>query len=647
MSDELRTTGVDVRGLLTVLGAHLYSTPIVAVRELVQNAHDSITRRRIEEPSASSADARISIDADGDVGLLRVTDNGSGLTADEVHAFLATIGSGYTRSLRAEAEVMANDAASDLIGQFGLGFLSAFVVADEVIVHTRSYQTPELSWRYHSTDGEKYTLTPGLPGIGVGTIVELRLKEKYRSLAAPEALRGVLGRYCCLLDVPVWLEGDAEPVNATPPPWRGGADLDERARRRAEMAFAARFEPVFEPLCTFPLAPHPLAVNDNEVSDAVGVLWVQDGGTYGSSDNRHLSVFVRGMMLDDDARDLLPYWAGFIGGVIESDRLVPTASREDLQRDEGYRATQEALTEAIISGLATIAHEQPEVWRRILLRHSESLRGTALCDDRLFDLLADVVPIPTSQGELTMPAIRKAERGRVNVAMGSGGGFEEMLFRSLKVPVARGERYAVLSFLRRYVDTRGGTLVEIGTDAGNQRLFQPAEISAEVHAWLHEHLCGVGEKLVPSRFAPVELPLVLVPDREVELKARLEADEADKRMATAALSLARQFTEKVDGTVRARLYLNVECAAVRHLVELLEVSGLGAGGLGAGGVGAGVPDRVEHAARLLRSVKVLLVSGGADQGSGGEGTDESGGDELIGALADIAATVDRMLEAPT
>ncbi|MBZ4270742.1 hypothetical protein LAM69_22945, partial [Mycobacterium tuberculosis] len=86
----------------------------------------------------------------------------------------------------------------------------------------------------------------------------------------------------------------------------------------------SRFERRFEPLCT-------IAVEPTADSDLKGLLWVHDARTYGTSDNRNLTVVVRGMMLDDDARELLPGWAGFIGGVVESTRLTPTASREDLQ----------------------------------------------------------------------------------------------------------------------------------------------------------------------------------------------------------------------------------------------------------------------------------------------------------------------------
>lgn len=106
--------------------------------------------------------------------------------------------------------------------------------------------------------------------------------------------------------------------------------------QRKNLAFAAQFESSFEPICTIPVVPAGM-------SDAVGILWIQDGATYGTSDNRNLSLFLRGMLLDDEARELLPPWAGFIGGVIESSKLTPTASREDLQRDETWVAVQGAL----------------------------------------------------------------------------------------------------------------------------------------------------------------------------------------------------------------------------------------------------------------------------------------------------------------
>ena len=131
---ELQSTQVSLSGLLSVLGEHLYSTPNVVVRELVQNAHDSCMRRRLEAPGTAGA-GRITVRAG--VGALTIEDDGAGLTRDEILAYLATVGSSYTRQLRVQTgEPM-------LIGSFGLGFLAAFVVADKVTVHSASYQSPE------------------------------------------------------------------------------------------------------------------------------------------------------------------------------------------------------------------------------------------------------------------------------------------------------------------------------------------------------------------------------------------------------------------------------------------------------------------------------------------------------------------------
>ncbi|MBB3228809.1 molecular chaperone HtpG [Luteibacter sp. Sphag1AF] len=603
---QLRTAGVDLGGLMTVLGRHLYSTPFVALRELVQNAHDSITRRRIEDPDWAGA-SRITVSADLKANIVRVTDTGAGLTEDEVHRYLATVGVGYTRQLR-----QGGHDAEGLIGMFGLGFLSAFVLAERVTVTTTSYQQPDRGWRYQSSTGEKYTLTE-VPAREVGTVVELELRDAYSQLAGEGYLSRVLMRYCALLREPIHIGTSDEPVNAIAPPWRHveGAPIEHPvAARKRDLAFAARFETDFEPICCIP-------VGGAEKSDVRGMLWIQDGGTYGHSDNRNLSVFVRGMLLDDDARDLLPAWAGYIGGVIESDGLTPTASREDLQRDDAYRHAQRALAEALVEGLAALPRTQPDAWRRVLRRHNEALLGAALSDARLFDLVADDVRIPTSHGDMKASAL--ASNKGVHVSLGGEGGFEEMLFRALRVPVARGDRYAVLPFLREWVKRHGGRLIEIGTEQGNRQLFSDAPVPADVLTWLQAGLAD-NETVVPARFAPAELPLVVVPDRDAELKRVLEDDAADKRISMSALRLVRGFTAGIDGSVRARLYVNLDNPAVKALLDTHATGG-----------------DTRAALRLLKAMKVLMAAG----------TEQDGSLDLNAALGDVGHSVLALLRPAT
>ncbi|ELO4980197.1 ATP-binding protein [Escherichia coli] len=573
------STEVNLNGLIEVLSKHLYSTPVVAVRELVQNGHDAIVRRRIEQPDAPK-DNQIRVVADVAKSTITITDTGAGLTESEIHGFLATVGVGYTRMLRQQ------DDNTGLIGMFGLGFLSAFVLAKEVTVLTTSWQTPDQSWKYHSTDGQKYTVTPHQSS-ETGTQVILTLKEEYSHLASNNLLNRVLSRYCILLHEPVYVGDASEPVNKLQPPWREvapeGVTMHRALVQRKNLAFAAQFESSFEPICTIPVVPAGM-------SDAVGILWIQDGATYGTSDNRNLSLFLRGMLLDDEARELLPPWAGFIGGVIESSKLTPTASREDLQRDETWVAVQEALKEALISGLSDLAQNQPEIWRRVLMRHNEALLGAALCDDRLFDLLKDRLQVPTSKGALLAKDLRV--NNSIHILLSRDGGFEEMLFHILQRPVARGDRYAVVPFLRRWALLYHCRIIEVGTQTGNEQLFSLAELPEEQVAYLEEHLCD-GEQLIISRFEPAVLPLVVTPDREAELKQILEQDDADKRISTAALMLARQFTSQIQKTKTSSLYINLNNPCVMQLVTALQHY-----------------QQPAAALRLLKSLKVILCSSG-------------------------------------
>ncbi|WP_395295534.1 ATP-binding protein [Kitasatospora hibisci] len=621
-AEDLRTTEVDLGGLVNVLATHLYSTPLVALRELVQNAHDSHTRRLLEDPDGDHRPL-IRVRADGARRTVAIEDTGAGLTEPEIHAYLATVGTGYTRMLR---ELTGSQ---ELIGAFGLGFLSAFSVADEVTVTTTSHREPGAGHRYRSRGGEQYGVEPAAARPGGGTVVELALKTEHAHLADEDALREVLGRYCVLLPIPVFVGDDEQPVNAVPVPWRQALGGDPYAAR---MRFAAAFGRRFEPLTAFPVAPVEGGAQGGG-SDAVGLLWVQDGATYGSSDNRDLAVYLRGMLLAEDARDLLPSWAGFIGGVVESNRLTPTASREDLQRDEHYRALQRQLADAVVEGLYETARLRPAVWRRILARHGQDLLGAALCDDRLFTLLADDVPVPTSQGDLTAGALRAAGTGAVHVALGSGGGFEEMLYRAMQVPIARGDRYAVLPFLRRYAQLRGCRIVELGSESGNRELFRDPErpLPAQEYAWLAGALADPGEQLVPARFDPPGLPLVLVPDREAELKARIEDDQADARIPSAALRLARSFTARTDGEVKARLYLNLSCPAVRDLLTAYR----------AGHTGSAT------AAGLLRSIKVVMAAASAGASGGDLTTALAGIGTAVSALtAAVPAGLDAVPDSP-
>jgi molecular chaperone HtpG len=278
-------------------------------------------------------------------------------------------------------------------------------------------------------------------------------------------------------------------------------------------------------------------------------------------------VFVRGMLVDRDARKLLPGWAGFVGGVFESDALVPTVSRETLQTNDAFHAAAARIERALIDGMSALAADQPDAWHRVVTRHNEALLGAAVSHDRLFDLLADHLRVPTTEGDLLARALRERDAdARIYIGMDPQGDFEEMLCRALGVPLALGYRFAVLPFLTRWCQQRGGTVVRLGTGEGDRQVFQRATLSDADRSWLASALALPDVELCPARFSPPELPVVLVANRDAELKARVESDETRKRLSGAALGLARLYTARIPGSARLRLFVNLDAPVVQRLI---------------------------------------------------------------------------------
>ncbi len=576
MTTDISRTDVDLGGLMRVLGEALYSTPNVAVRELVQNAHDSIERRRIE--GAAGGTPRISVRTSPNERLLIVEDSGAGLTRDEVRAYLATVGSGRTRALRDAGE------GDSMIGYFGLGFLSTFVVASRTEVWTCSYQSPDTAWRFSSHNGETYSLQPA-ESREVGTTVTLTLKKEHAELADADVLVELLGNYCALLRHPLHVCN--QHLNEVPPPWRGSKERSPIRERTQALAFAQRFEPNFAPIAAWSMGQHLAS------TAASGLLWLQDGGSFATSDHRNVSVFVLGMLISNDERDLLPPWAGFVGGVVECDTLKPTASRETLQKDATYKAVSEAIREELVDGISALPGKAPEQWRRLVSRHNDALRGAALSEESLFALLADELTMPTNLGDLTIPEILEQSNGKLHVTHAEKGGFEELMFRSVNVPVILGYRYGVLSFCQRYSETKAGILVSLGTKEGNAHLLAPATLSKEEEERLRSLFERSGADLVFSSFEPALLPFVLLRDREALLKKRIESDEADRRLGAAVLSLARQFTKDIEDKATSVLHINTLSEPIKALL-------------------AAPPERATLGARLLAPLVDLLAEPASD-----------------------------------
>ena len=293
---------------MTVLGGHLYSTPAVAVRELVQNAHDSITRRRIEEPQFT--DGRIDVLGD----RRRDADRPRRRRGHDARARSTSSwprSASATRAACASAQSRRADRPVRARLPVGVHHRRAHDRAHASYQAAgRGARVPQHHRRALQRRGDRAARDRDRGRVAAGRGALRRSRD-------PETLDATVSRYCALLGIPVFVNG--EQVNADAAAVarrRRDAARHPVQRRKRAREFAERMDPSFRPLCTLPV----------DAGGVRGLLWVQDAQTYGSWDNRRLAVYVRGMLLDDDARDLLPRWAGFVSGAVESD--VADADRE-------------------------------------------------------------------------------------------------------------------------------------------------------------------------------------------------------------------------------------------------------------------------------------------------------------------------------
>ena len=304
---------VDLRGLVDLLSSHLYSSPRVYVRELLQNAVDAITARR-QHDQAAPAPVKITISGDG----LSIADSGIGLTEDEAHRFLATIGSS---SKRDDIE----GARREFLGQFGIGLLACFTVAERIRVVTRSARDPgaaTIEWlagsdgmyRVRVLDAAQRRPEPG-------TTVYLTPRPGSERWFTPRQVASLAREYGALLPCEVTVES-AEGVVATtehPAPWDRRYASDRA--RRAALAEYARGRLGFAPLDVIDL--------DVPLAGIRGAGFVLPQPANPVEGGRH-RVYLKGMLLSDAATGLLPEWAFFVRCVVDTDALRPTASREGL-----------------------------------------------------------------------------------------------------------------------------------------------------------------------------------------------------------------------------------------------------------------------------------------------------------------------------
>ena len=354
----------EVKQLLNLMIHSLYSNKEIFLRELVSNASDAIDKARYE--SLTNLDLlgedktfRIQVSVDKEKRIIRISDNGVGMSRQELIQNIGTIASSGTRKF---VEQLTGDQKKDmsLIGQFGVGFYSVFMVADRVILTTKRLGSDEPAVCWESTGDGTYTLEEA-DRKERGTGLEIHVKEDDQEFLEDYRIRSIIRKYSEYITYPIALsdkDGKEEILNDKAPIWR---------RPKADIT-KENYEEFFKHL-TFDEEP-PLAWSHNQVEGTLEyttLLYVPAKAPfdlYQPEKQNGLSLYVKRVFIMSDCKELVPSYLRFVRGIVDSEDLPLNVSREILQKNAVIQKINKATTKKVLQLLETMSKEDAEKYAK-------------------------------------------------------------------------------------------------------------------------------------------------------------------------------------------------------------------------------------------------------------------------------------------
>lgn len=403
---ETRAFGAEVHQLLELMINALYSNREIVLRELVSNASDALDKLRFEaltdaQLAGAAAEPGITVRLDAEAGELRVEDNGIGMSRDEVIENLGTIArSGTARFL----EQLSGDRKADaqLIGQFGVGFYSAFIVADRVVVETRRAGAPADQGVRWSSDGKgEYAIEP-IERQTAGTTVILSVGDAHRDLLSVGRLKSILRHYSNHVAFPIRLvDARAEATAA-----EGEVVNDAKAlwtRPRQELDDAAYIE-FYESLTGDTGPPATWAHHHVEGAQRYSLLLYLPGQApydlaWNRDDLRGIRLYIQRVFIMDAAEQLVPRYLRFLRGVVDSADLPLNVSREILQDSPLLRKIRATVVRRALDMIEKLAEAGGEAWDAFQRDFGAVLKEGLIEDPEQRDRIARLVRFSSTASE--------------------------------------------------------------------------------------------------------------------------------------------------------------------------------------------------------------------------------------------------------
>ena len=401
----------EVNQILQLIIHSLYSHREIFLRELVSNASDALDKLKYlnltEEPYKSLPfDPRIDLVLEENTGTLTVSDTGIGMNHDELVAHLGTIARSGTKNFLAS---LSGDSKRDsnLIGQFGVGFYSAFMVADKVEVVSRK-AADDTAWKWTSDGKSGFEIEPAERS-SAGTMVRLFFNEEGKEYANSYKLREIVKKYSNHIAFPIFLTADkeewnseekksvkkrtTEQINSASAMWRRPkTELSEEDYRELYKTISGDWE---DPLFWF----HTKAEGTLEYTTLFYVPSRVPMDMYHADYKPGVKLFVKRVFITDDAKELMPGYLRFLRGIIDSEDLPLNVSREILQQNKILTSIRAASVKKVLSELKTIAANKPEEYLKFIEQFNRPLKEGLYGDFANRETLLDLIRVKSTKAE--------------------------------------------------------------------------------------------------------------------------------------------------------------------------------------------------------------------------------------------------------
>ena len=535
---------VNLGGMIEVLSDHLYSSPEVFIRELLQNAVDAIVAREKHSTETESVQGAIFVFLDGDE--LHFRDNGIGLSEEEIHRFLAIIGESSKKELE------DGTLRSDYIGRFGIGLLSCFMVSNQIRVITRSVHE-DRTWIWTGMPDGTYDLEESGKSAEIGTEIVLKAKDDCKYLFGFDVIQELLLHFGVLLPYPIYLTDGTRRIRTNPLelPWERNDISKKELLEFGQSMFLTDFS--------------DCVILRSKAGEATGVAFFLPYGVQASVKQKHM-IYLKNMFLTEKGDEILPEWAFFVRCIINSKALRPTASREGFFEDQILKDTRAELGKCISDYLAGLAEKDPQVFRAFMNTHEIALRSMAVSDEELFDHFIDKLDFQTTKGRLTGMELRMCHEPLVCAGLSEYKHVSQIYSAQNRLLINVGEVYS-LDLLKKLADkyeldliaVNSGEIDEMLKDVSAEEAEEAVDFLSVAEAALEQFECDIELK----QFIPANLSAFYYTDENAILHKHIR--NAREHSDSIFADMLDKVSESIDAS-RPVLYFNRQNPIIRKLI---------------------------------------------------------------------------------